>query len=90
MVADSYTSMKGMACNNYRWKAANQSKDWRIRRSVKFVRFENVHGSVGDVLHHLVIWHTYGNVEGSDRWQRCKFKPNVYFSITAKIMHISV
>jgi len=25
--ADSYTAMKGMACNNSRWKAANQSKD---------------------------------------------------------------
>jgi hypothetical protein len=25
--ADSYTAMKRMACNSYRWKAANQSKD---------------------------------------------------------------
>jgi hypothetical protein len=25
--ADSYTAMKRMACNNSRWKAANQSKD---------------------------------------------------------------
>jgi len=25
--ADSYTAMKKMACNNSRWKAANQSKD---------------------------------------------------------------
>jgi porphobilinogen deaminase len=25
--ADSYTTMKRMACNNFRWKAANQSKD---------------------------------------------------------------
>jgi hypothetical protein len=24
--------MKRMACNSFRWKAANQSKDWRIRR----------------------------------------------------------
>jgi hypothetical protein len=24
---DSYTAMKRMACNNFRWKAANQSKD---------------------------------------------------------------
>jgi hypothetical protein len=24
--------MKRMACNNFRWKAANQSKDWGIRR----------------------------------------------------------
>ena len=30
--ADSYKAMKKMACNNSRWKAANQSKDWRIRR----------------------------------------------------------
>jgi len=29
--ADSYTAMKRMACNSSRWKAANQSKDWRIR-----------------------------------------------------------
>jgi hypothetical protein len=29
---DSYTTMKRMASNNSRWKAANQSKDWRIRR----------------------------------------------------------
>jgi hypothetical protein len=35
MVADSYTSMKGMACNNYRWKAANQSKGWRIKSNLK-------------------------------------------------------
>jgi len=28
--ADSYTAMKRMACNNSRWKAANQSKDRRI------------------------------------------------------------
>ena len=27
--ADTYTAMKRMACNNSRWKAANQSKDWR-------------------------------------------------------------
>jgi hypothetical protein len=25
--ADSYTAMKRMACNNSKWKAANQSKD---------------------------------------------------------------
>ena len=25
--ADSYTTMKRMACNNSRWKAANQSKE---------------------------------------------------------------
>jgi hypothetical protein len=25
--------MKRMACNKSRWKAANQSKDWRIRRN---------------------------------------------------------
>ena len=25
--ADSYAAMKRMACNNSRWKAANQSKD---------------------------------------------------------------
>ena len=30
--ADSYTAMERMACNNSRWKAANQSKDWKIRR----------------------------------------------------------
>ena len=30
--ADSCTAMKRMACNNSRWKAANQSKDQRIRR----------------------------------------------------------
>jgi hypothetical protein len=30
--ADSNTAMKRMACNNFRWKAANQSKGWRIRR----------------------------------------------------------
>jgi hypothetical protein len=31
--ADSYIAMRIMACNNSRWKAANQSKDCRIRRS---------------------------------------------------------
>jgi hypothetical protein len=25
-----------MACNNSRWKAANQSKDWRIRKRKMF------------------------------------------------------
>jgi hypothetical protein len=25
--ADSYTAMERMACNNYRWKAADQSED---------------------------------------------------------------
>jgi hypothetical protein len=24
--------MKGMACNSFRWKGANQSKDWSRRR----------------------------------------------------------
>jgi hypothetical protein len=33
--ADSYTAMKTMAWNKSRWKAANQSKDWRIRRRKK-------------------------------------------------------
>ena len=33
--ADSYTAMKRMACNRSRWKAANQSKDWGIRRKKK-------------------------------------------------------
>ena len=31
--ADSCTAMKGMACNKSRWKAANESKDWRRGRS---------------------------------------------------------
>jgi len=30
--ADNYTAMKRMACNNSRWKAANQSEYWKIRR----------------------------------------------------------
>jgi hypothetical protein len=30
--ADSYTAMKITACNNSRWKAANQSKYLRIRK----------------------------------------------------------
>jgi len=29
---DSYTAMNRVACSNYRWTAANQSEDWRIRR----------------------------------------------------------
>ena len=33
--ADSYRAMKRMACNSSRWKAANQSKDWRRRRRRK-------------------------------------------------------
>jgi hypothetical protein len=32
MGADSYNAMIRMACNNSRWKAANKSKDLRIRR----------------------------------------------------------
>jgi hypothetical protein len=36
--ADSYTAMIRKACNNSRWKAANQSKDKRIRRKrVKYL-----------------------------------------------------
>ena len=34
--ADSYPAMKRMACNKSRWKAANQSKDWGIRRRRNF------------------------------------------------------
>ena len=34
--AFSYTAMKRMACNNYRWKTANQAKDWGIRRRCLF------------------------------------------------------
>jgi hypothetical protein len=30
--ADSYTAMGRMACNSYRWKVVNQSKDRRKRR----------------------------------------------------------
>jgi len=30
--ADSYTALKRMACNSSRWKAANQAKEWRLRR----------------------------------------------------------
>jgi hypothetical protein len=33
--ADGYTAMKRMACNNSRWKAANQSKDQRVRGKKK-------------------------------------------------------
>jgi hypothetical protein len=33
--ADSYTAMISMACNSSRWNAANQSKDWRIRRRIQ-------------------------------------------------------
>jgi hypothetical protein len=36
--SDSYTAIKKMACNNSKWKAANQSKDWRIRRKEKVCR----------------------------------------------------
>ena len=32
--ADSYRAMEIMACSNCRWKAANRSKDWGIRREV--------------------------------------------------------
>jgi hypothetical protein len=32
---DSYTAMNRMACNSSRWKAANQSKNLRIRRRRK-------------------------------------------------------
>jgi len=28
--ADSYTAMDRVACNNCRWRTANQSKDWRV------------------------------------------------------------
>jgi len=27
---DSYRAMKRIACNNSRWKVANQSKEWRL------------------------------------------------------------
>ena len=44
--ADSYTAMKRMACNNSRWKAANQSKDWRIRRRTSFQKSCHLWGNV--------------------------------------------
>jgi len=28
--ADSCTAVQRISCNNSRWKAANQSKDWRV------------------------------------------------------------
>jgi hypothetical protein len=34
-----HTAMKRMACNKSRWKAANQSNDWRIRRRRRRRRF---------------------------------------------------
>jgi hypothetical protein len=36
--ADSYTAMKRIACRYFRWTAANQSKDLRIRRRHLHVR----------------------------------------------------
>jgi len=35
--ADSHTAINRVPCNNCRWKAANQSKEWRIRRWYTFL-----------------------------------------------------
>jgi len=35
---DSYTVIKRMGCDSSRWKAANQSQDWRIRRILNFTK----------------------------------------------------
>jgi hypothetical protein len=32
--ADSFTAVRRMACNNFRWKAANRSNDCSIRRRI--------------------------------------------------------
>jgi len=37
--ADSYTAMKIMTCYKSRWKAAIQSKDWRIRRRTELNKY---------------------------------------------------
>ena len=34
---DSYTELESMVCNNSRWKATNQSKDWRLRRRIFYL-----------------------------------------------------
>jgi hypothetical protein len=34
--------MKRMACNKSRWKAANQSEDWRIRRCRWLITFSEI------------------------------------------------
>jgi hypothetical protein len=31
--ADSYRTMERMACNSCRWKAADRSNGWRVRRN---------------------------------------------------------
>ena len=51
--ADSYTAMKRMARNNSRCKAANQSKDWRIRRR----RFATM--VTKGILSHHILFHYY-------------------------------
>ena len=42
---DSYAAMKRMACNKSRWKAANQSKDWGIRRR-RYCVSANLYGNL--------------------------------------------
>ena len=50
--ADSYTAMKKMGCNNSRWKTANQSKGWRIRRgsSINWLKLSVAVRAVGLIV----------------------------------------
>ena len=53
---DSYTAIKLMTCSNSTWKAANQSKDWRIRRRCVFEEFE-CFSSVDAILNRSHYWY---------------------------------
>ena len=64
--AGSYTLIKKMTCNNSRWKAANQSKDWGIRRRRLLSSRTIVYAS------YLIRYHLYGLILNIARNRRNK------------------
>ena len=66
--ADSYTAMKRMACNDSRWKAANQSKDRWIRK----VRNDGVRSdSTGGGTWFKYAAHKTWPIWNANKYRRC-------------------
>ena len=57
--ADSCTAKKRIVCKKSRWKAANQSKDWGIRRSIFYTHVSFMSGIILTIFHHSKIHRFY-------------------------------
>jgi hypothetical protein len=81
--------MKRMACNKSRWKAANKSKDWWIRRRCIRItcHFET---SLTDLRIHLYIWtHAYHlSLVMLSSWNACTHNFLVFFNKIYKVTRI--